>query len=110
MYFKKSTLERADICDLEKYAVEEIAAMSNISEKIQSIEISESLADTQTANHEYPAAGQPNSGLLSVGPTYRISIRVPVHIILAAKRESARQGVPYQTLMNNALAVAARSW
>ncbi|PZO12398.1 MAG: hypothetical protein DCF26_19025 [Burkholderiales bacterium] len=45
-----------------------------------------------------------------VGPTQRISIRLPHHVIEATKREAARQGIPYQTLINHLLATASVRW
>lgn len=45
-----------------------------------------------------------------VGPTQRISIRLPHHVIEAFKREAARLGTPYQTLINHHLAITSAHW
>lgn len=47
---------------------------------------------------------------VSMGPTQRISIRLPHHVIEATKREAARVGIPYQTLINHQLAIVAGRW
>lgn len=63
---------------------------------------------------EFPSSSTPTPPTtptpVLVGPSQRISIRVPHPVLEATKREAGRLGIRYQTLINRHLAITSAHW
>lgn len=107
MYNENPPLTPEQVEQFDAQLDAERRALETTEREVLNIRIDE-LAFDQVATEATAPATTASTALC--GPSESITIRISAPVLQATKREAARQGIRYQTLVNRILATASAHW